>query len=112
MTRHQSRHSDAVDELLPLLADDDCRSVLQYFRDATADEYTVQEIAREITTQRHESEQKTAARLHHSVVPRLADADIVDYDADLNLVRYRGHDELEELQDAVTGVHTGTDAAG
>lgn len=109
MSRRQSRHSDTVDELLALLADDDCRSVLRYFRDGAADEVTVQQLAREITTQPRESEQNAITNLHHSVAPRLAEADVVDYDADLNLIRYRGHDDLERLYDVLDDIDTNPD---
>lgn len=106
MTRPQSRHPDTRDELLALLADGECRTVLEYFRNGNTDEVTIDDLARELATQLHRSERQTAIRLHHCVVPRLEDAGVVEYAHDQNSVRYRGHPALSDLQDAFTGLET------
>ena len=101
MNRHQSPQSDPLDELLAVLADQHCRETLSYFRDSSTDVASVQDLATDISKEDHGGTKRVANRLHHSVLPRLADIEAVDYDARSRTIRYRGHSELETLLDSI-----------
>lgn len=101
MNQYQSTHAETVDELLTLLADQHCRATLSYFRDTPGDVASVEDLADEISKEDHGGADQVALRLHHSVLPRLAAADVVAYDARSRTVRYHGHSELETLADRV-----------
>ncbi|WP_135822631.1 DUF7344 domain-containing protein [Halostella litorea] len=45
-------------------------------------------------------EERVATALHHSHLPQLADAGVVDYDESDGVVRYRGSETLERYLDA------------
>ncbi|WP_436347360.1 DUF7344 domain-containing protein [Natronorubrum sp. FCH18a] len=91
-----------IDNLLLLLANHHRRAILSYFRDSTADVSSVSDLADEISEQYHGDSERMVRQLHHSALPRLADAGVVDYDARSNMVRYNGHTELETLLDGIT----------
>lgn len=101
MNQYQSSQSNPLDELLPLLADQHCRATLSYFRDSPEDVTPVLNLANEISKEDHGGTEQIVLDLHHSVLPRLADADAVDYDARSQTIRYRGHTELETLLDSI-----------
>lgn len=84
-----------MDELFDLLSDRYCRAVLAYLRDAEEDRTSIWELATEIHDGSHRKKDPVVVQLRHSTIPRLADADAVDYSPNSGLVYYRGHDELE-----------------
>lgn len=88
------------DETLSVLAHDDCRAVLHYFRRHSTDVTTVSDLT-EFICERQETEDRSGIEisLHHSALPRLADAGIVDYDAESNTARYRANSPVEEWLD-------------
>jgi hypothetical protein len=47
--------------------------------------------------------------LHHKILPKLADADILEYDPGQEDVRYTGHDGLESLLDRIHAGESETD---
>lgn len=99
---HQDSPSHAPrDELLTILADDRCRAILSHFQDSAADVATVGELVDEISKQDHGGAERAAIQFHHSVLPRMADTGVVDYDARSTTVRYRGHPELEAMADGI-----------
>ncbi|WP_090619199.1 DUF7344 domain-containing protein [Natrinema salaciae] len=97
----QQLYPREIDDLLNLIANHRRRSVLSYFRDSTADVTSVSTLANEISDQCPGDAERVARQLHHSALPRLADAGVVDYDARSNVVQYRGHTELEILLDGI-----------
>ena len=58
---------------------------------------TIQEIARHLRreVETENPPDRVMARLHHVVLPKLADANIVDYDREANTVQYIGHPFVE-----------------
>lgn len=96
-----------TETLLELLADPQRRTVLRHLRETG--ECDVAELIEAIatdggTTASHRPSHETvsAVELHHSHLPRLADAGIVEYDRTAGVVRYRGTDRLEALLRAVS----------
>ena len=94
-------HAETLDELLAILANEDCRATLEQFRRTSEETVPVEDLADELCRDDERDPDRFAVRLHHSVLPRLADVGVLEYDARSETVRYRGHDELEALLDAV-----------
>lgn len=107
MTDQQPPQSETVDELLALLADDRSRSLLRHLRDSPDADASLHHLADQVGDA---DEEQVRSHLHHSTLPRLADAGVVEYDHERNTVRYQGNETLEELHDAVTELETGPDA--
>lgn len=101
MNQHHSTRSKSLDELLSLLADCHCRATLQYFRESGKNVASVQDLANEISKKDHGGTERVTIQLQHSVLPRLADADVVDYDARSRTIRYYGRSELEGLSECI-----------
>lgn len=89
--------STVDDELLGVLADEHCRTVLHYFRYHSTEVATVDALERFVCEQhgQHAGEAHVAVYLHHSILPGLADAGLVDYDARSRTARYRSHPIVE-----------------
>ena len=94
----------SIDEALRLLADRRRRQVLGYLRAHGDGAVSVDELAAAIADgtsssgEGHEDAvHRTAIELHHAHLPKLADADLVDYDAADAAVRYRSHATVEDL---------------
>ena len=87
------------DELLTLLADADRRRVIGYFLESTDDVASVEDlaVAMDGPSDRHR------LRLHHAVLPRLAEAGVVEYDGRSETVRYHGSEDLERLAETLRG---------
>lgn len=94
--------SDEVDELLIVLADQHRRDLLAYFRDSSGDSASVTELAHYIRSRGHGTDTEVAHRLHHVVLPQLADAAVIDYDARSETVRNLENPRLETMFDALT----------
>lgn len=101
-TEHCIRH-DEIDRLLTALGDRDRREVLEYLRGSPDGTATVAELAGVLRERDTGCEDRAKVVLHHSTLPKLAGAGVVDYDADARTVWYRGHPALESLLDDVTG---------
>lgn len=102
MNQHQSTQSEPLDDLLTLLADQHRRETLLYFQDSPKDIASVQDIANEISKEDHGGTRQIVLQLQHSILPRLANVGVVDYDERSQIIRYRGHSELETLLDSIT----------
>lgn len=100
MESQQSLHPETKDELLTLLADHHRRATLAYFQKSADDVASVDELSAELTREDYGDEDVTT-RLHHSVLPKLDAAGVVDYDGRSNTVRYRGHAKLETMVEFV-----------
>ena len=90
----------ATDAVFDALADGQRRALLAYLLDAS--EATTEELAAVIEGQatgpRRGGDGSTpVVRLHHVHLPKLADADLVDYDQSSGLVEYVGGSEIEAL---------------
>lgn len=95
MAHYQSPDSERIDELYDLLANRHRRAVLAYFREASSEVASVSDIAEEISD--YGGEERARLQLHHYALPRLDAADVVEYDARSNTVRYRGHPNVDLL---------------
>jgi len=104
MNCHHSPQTERVSELLDVLSTDGCRDTLAYFRDASEDTARVDDIAAALSETDARDAEQFALRLHHVILPRLADAGVLEYDARTNTARYHGQDNLDSLFDAVENV--------
>lgn len=102
MVSHQPFAETSEDEILPLLANRDCRDILVYFQNSPDNTASLQDITDKICSQREISEpQNIKIQLHHSALPKLADAGVIDYDTKSNFVRYQSTPDLERILNSV-----------
>jgi hypothetical protein len=99
---HSSARSIPTDEQFDALARTDRRAVIQFFRDESAEEVTLDDLVTGIVDGSYWDTDESHARLclHHFALPKLADAGILDYDARSKTVRYWGRPGVEKLLDA------------
>ena len=100
MDRSSSR-SIPIDERFDALARADRRAVIQFFRDGSTEEVTLDDLVTGIVDGGYWDTDESHARLclHHFALPKLADAGILDYDPRSKTVRYRGQPAVEQLLD-------------
>ena len=100
MDRSSSR-SIPIDERFDALAQADRRAVIQFFRDGSTEEVTLDDLVTGIVDGGYWDTDESHARLclHHFALPKLADTGILDYDAKRKTVRYRGQPAVEQLLD-------------
>ena len=93
-----------MDERFDALARTDRRAVIQFFRDESTEEVTLDDLVTSIVDGSYWDTDKSHARLclHHSTLPKLADAGILDYDPRSKTVSYRGRPAVEQLLDAAS----------
>lgn len=94
LTAHEGRAT-----FLSALATQHCRSVIAYFRNASSDHASVDEVASTLAGRDNVDETQIATRLHHAVLPKLDDVGLIDYDARTNTARYHGHTRLEDVDE-------------
>lgn len=104
MAHQHSLTPEKKDELLTILANHHCRAILSDFQYSSDDVASVQDLANEISKQAHGGTEQVTIQLHHSALPRLADAGVIDYDSRSKTVRYQGHPKLEQLTTTVVGL--------
>ena len=99
-----STRSIPIDERFDALARTDRRAVIQFFRDESAEEVTLDALVTGIVDRSYWDTDESHARLclHHSTLPKLADTGILDYDPRSKTVSYRGRPSVEQLLDAVS----------
>jgi hypothetical protein len=95
-------------DCIELLASNRRRTLLRVLeQDGTRDKYTLESLATAVAQTEREDElgaiptQRVSTSLHHNHLPKLDDADIVDYDADASRVEYHGDDRIEEWLAAI-----------
>ncbi|WP_254762898.1 DUF7344 domain-containing protein [Natrinema marinum] len=81
-----------------MLADHRRRAVLAYFRNSPDDIASVRDLANELEGDDHREDR---VALRHSVLPRLSDANVIEYDERSETIRYQGHASLECLADLI-----------
>lgn len=93
------RHERDVDQL-PDVTPDFARVVLQYFRSNPTDVATVDDLADYIceNDDSADAESDVRIRLHHSTLPKLGNAGLLDYDERTNTARFRGETRGDEVQ--------------
>ena len=98
-----STHPIPIDERFDALARTDRRAVIQFFRDESAEEVTLDALVTGIVDGSYWDTDESHARLclHHFALPKLADTGILDYDPRNKTVSYREQPAVEQLLDAV-----------
>lgn len=96
-----SPRNQTLDELLSVLADCYCRSLLWYFQHSPGEVYETSNLATKIAQQEVEEVDRIVIQLRHSTLPRLEDVGVIDYDSRNNTVRYLGHPDLEALLNGI-----------
>ena len=104
LTLPDSAVSSVDDELLNALTDEYSRTVLLYFRYFPTREATLDALERFVCDLNGQDagEAHVGVYLHHSILPRLADVGLVDYDEESHTVRYRDHPSVELWLDHVS----------
>ncbi|OIB56675.1 hypothetical protein BBD46_16965 [Natrialba sp. SSL1] len=111
MDNTDADRSETLDELLTLCAHRHCRGVLTYFRHTSETTVSLATLIDSLLASSPHQEPATspaldrsnlALHLHHSTLPRLSEAGVLEYDSRSNTVRYHGHRELERLVAAIS----------
>lgn len=95
-SKHQTRPSK-VDDHLTVLADQTRRAILYHFRDASAEVAALDDLVSYLLERNGGDAERITTRLHHSTLPQLADAGVLEYQRSAGTVRYLGDRELERL---------------
>lgn len=107
----QSLATPEIDLLFEVLADRQRRLVLGYL-ETTSDgvaEYAelVEHVVAETQTEAtDDARERVAANLHHRHLPKLADADLIDYDQRSETVRYWNDDTVPPLLELASDYET------
>lgn len=103
MNTTSKRGTNPVDTALRLLADDTRRYALALLSATPDGVASLSELVDCVATRSPaiEDREEASIRLHHLVLPRLADAGVIDYDPRSETVRYYGEPALEALLDSV-----------
>lgn len=102
METSQSPTPEQTDQLLSTLSNQHCRSVLSYFSDTTEESASLDDLATALAHHDPADENQIAIQLHHTMLPRLENTGIVDYDARTTTVRYHGHSQLENWHEYIS----------
>jgi len=82
-----------LDELFEVLADGDRRRILAYLADTDDGVAAFSDIIEHVADDSAEEstdKERVAVSMHHTHLPKLADANLVEYDPRSEVVRYRG----------------------
>lgn len=104
--------TDRIDAICELLGDSRRRHLLDYLVGTDGEVFeladaviavreremaeTKTETESEMETSDQPSREEVRTTLHHSHLPRLADAEVLDYDTRHGTIRFPGHGEVEE----------------
>jgi len=94
--------SGSRDVLLSALANRYCRTVVRYFVDRSDDVASVTELSTALASEREQVDRNSVAiHLYHVALPKLAGAELVEYDIETKTVRYRDPFRFDGWQAAV-----------
>lgn len=95
--------SDALDAVLNTLRHRHSRAVCHYFRYYSTEVASVDDLVRFICGRDEQATDENCVeiRLHHVILPKLADAEFIDYDFRSETVRYREPEVVEAWLDHV-----------
>ncbi len=88
-----------LDDLFEVLADSHRRRVLAYLADTDDDVAAFSELIEHVADDsagESTDNERLAVSLHHTHLPKLADAGVVEYDPRSEVVRYRGGDVVTD----------------
>lgn len=96
-----ANESLTLDEILTILSDSTRRDLLEHVMEGSGQTYNTEDCVRYLL-QREEtrsgelrSHNEVKARLHHVHIPKLAETGVFEYDPRSEVIRYWGHDRLE-----------------
>lgn len=95
--------SDELDKVLSTLSHRHSRAVCHYFRYQSTEVATVDDLVQFIWKhdEQETDENSVEIHLHHSTLPKLADAGFIDYDPRSETIRYQEPDVVEVWLDHV-----------
>lgn len=89
-----------IDRVFAALATETSRSVLAYFEASDSQTASIDDLTEYIAARQSASDARTPAqlrvRLHHTDLPKLDDAGLIDYDPRTTTVRYREEHSVKE----------------
>lgn len=93
----------SLDELLSILAVERRRHIIYYFREATTEVATIDDLVEHLLAHHDSTIDREQAKvtLHHQTLPTLDAAGIIEYDGRSDSVHYLGHSRLRQLVDVV-----------
>lgn len=99
-----NRYNISTETLLELVANPQRRMVLHRLRESDASVLGIEELTEEVVTDGGgtasrclSDESRAVAELHHTHLPKMADAGIIEYDERSGTVRYYPDDRIERL---------------
>lgn len=96
---HHQLETATVDSLLGALSNEPNRRVLSYLREVPGTAVSLDELARYVDQNQSETDpespDRTAIYLHHTGLPKLAEAGIVEYDHHSKTITCQNHPVLE-----------------
>lgn len=97
------RDAERVDSLFHVLADECRRHVIRYFVTEEADVADVEDLVAYVRDHHRKdlTHEELQHRFHHFTLPKLAEHDVIEFDARSETVRYRGSPILAELLECV-----------
>ena len=100
-------NGDSIDECLELLADQDRRRIIRYLRNVTEREVTIDALVdfmdngKPFSTADRRSRNQTTVQLHHDHLPKLEYHGVIEYEPELEVVRYQSNEVIESILDSV-----------
>ena len=98
---HGSRGVARLDAAFGALATEQGRALLGPLADAEDDALVVCDLAARVADETAADDLSLRTRFHHTQLPKLDDADLLDYDADRGVVRPKGVEQFETLHSVV-----------
>ncbi|USZ67869.1 ArsR family transcriptional regulator [Halorussus salilacus] len=92
---HSPERDAPLDAVFDAVGDRECRTLLRHLAETDGGPVAVEDLAERLAES--DATGRTTARLHHTLLPKLADAGFLDYDADDRTVRYRSDRRLEAV---------------
>ncbi len=92
-----------LDELLDLLADSRCRHILSYLHETSVDAVELTDLVAAVVARESDLDngndhyEAVAIDAHHTYLPKLEAAGLLEYDARSRTIRFYGHPLLEEF---------------
>lgn len=103
---HSPERDTTLDAAFDALANRQCRVLLKHLADGDDDAIVVADLAAELADDEVD-ETRLRTRLHHNVLPKLAHAGLVDYDADRGLVQYRPDSRYDGVAETLASFDSG-----
>lgn len=86
------REVNLDDAVLEVLADRSCRLVLRYLGDNSGEVASCGELAEYVAANTRKSPREARIQLHHVVLPKLDEVDLLEHDPRSRTVRHRSSD--------------------